>query len=370
MLPTLSATMGIALILLALWDGFRTVVLPRRVTGRFRLNWVFYRIVWPQWARLVACTTARRRDRLLGVYSPLALLVQIAIWAGALIVGFALLQWSLGPNLEDPIGPADFGSTLYFSGVTFLTLGFGDVTPLTPLSRFLAVVESGIGFGFLAVVIGYLPMFYSAFAQREVTVTVLDARAGSPPSAVEFLRRCLQVSQTEELLASWEYWAAELLESHMSYPALGLFRSQHDHQSWLAALTTMLDTCALILVGLEGVSAHRARLTFAMARHVAVDLTQVYDINPAAHGPDRLAPQTLEQVRIVLAQAGLPMRKGPQAAARLAELRSMYEPYVAALSRFLVMPLPPWLPIEDRQDAWEASPYDDVHWTMIDERRE
>ena len=156
------------------------------------------------------------------------------------------------------------------------------------LSRALAVCESGIGFGFLAIVIGYLPVIYGAFSRREVSISLLDARAGSPPSALELLRRHGEdggLLELHRLLLEWERWCAELLESHLSYPVLCFYRSQHSNQSWLATLTTILDTCSLIIVGIEGTSARQARLTFAMARHAVVDLAQVIGQAPLINDP-------------------------------------------------------------------------------------
>src|SRR5262249_34012551 len=156
-----------------------------------------------------------------------------------------------GPAGEQP-GLATY---LYLSGTTFFTLGYGDVTPVGPFGRVLAVAESGLGFGFMAVIIGYLPVLFQAFSRREVTISLLDARAGSPPSAAQFLLRLARterVDAVEPFLAEWERWAAELLESQLSFPVLSYYRSQHDNQSWLAALTTVLDTCAFLIAGVKG----------------------------------------------------------------------------------------------------------------------
>src|SRR5262249_18382453 len=138
---------------------------------------------------------------------------------------------------------------VYMSGETFFTLGFGDITPSTPLGRVLAVLESGLGFGFLGTVVGYLPTMYAAFAQRETEISLMDARAGSPPTASELLRRAAQGGDAwcTEVLRTWERWCAQLLEAHISYPQLAYYRSQHSNQSWLGALTTILDSTALLL---------------------------------------------------------------------------------------------------------------------------
>src|SRR5215470_7046187 len=145
--------------------------------------------------------------------------------------------------------PAGFATDVYLSGTTFFTLGLGDVVPRSGLARALVVAEGGFGFGFLAAVIGYLPFIYGSFSKREVNISLLDSRAGTPPTAGELLRRHSYAqghNALQELLKDWELWAAELMESHLSYPVLAYFRSQHDNQSWIASLTAILDTCALL----------------------------------------------------------------------------------------------------------------------------
>ncbi|HSM54846.1 MAG TPA: potassium channel family protein [Candidatus Sulfomarinibacteraceae bacterium] len=365
-LDLLAALAGLLLISYTLWDTFRTVVLPRRVTSRLRVIWVFYRLLWPGWRRLVLrLSRGGARETLLSLFGPLALLMQTAIWATGLILGFALLLWGFGPDLNDPIAGPTFGTTLYFSGVTFLTLGFGDVRPVSALARLLAVAEAGVGFAFLALVISYLPTLYQAFSRREVVISLLDARAGSPPSAGELLRRCDEQHDVRALLAEWEVWSAEVLESHMSYPALALFRSLHDHQSWLATLTTILDTSALMLSRGPGNVQRQARLTFAMARHTAVDLVQVLDVEPIYPDRNRLAPGTYAQLQAILDDIYPAPADPGSTQEQLRGLRQLYEPYVTALSRFLHIPLPRWLPSSTEQDAWEASPYDDMHWQRL-----
>jgi hypothetical protein len=106
-----------------------------------------------------------------------------------LIGGFALLLWGLGAQLVATGGDAGFGTALYGSGTTFFTLGLGDVLPHTALGRLLVVLEAGMEFAFLALIISYIPVLSQAFSHREVYVSLLDARAGSPPSAAELLRR-------------------------------------------------------------------------------------------------------------------------------------------------------------------------------------
>jgi hypothetical protein len=357
----LAAILGLALILIILWDAFETIILPRRVTRRLRLTSVFYRTMWSICSGLVrAMRNRKRREKYLGTFGPLSLLMLLAMWALGLILGYAILLWAADTRLNIAAANTNFGTYLYLSGVTFFTLGYGDVAPLLGLGRALVVIEAATGFGLLAIVIGYLPVLYQSFSRREVNIALLDARAGSPSSAAEMLRRHGEHGHLHDLnkvLHEWEHWSAELLESHLSYPVLCYFRSQHDNQSWLGSLTTILDTCALVMVGIEGTPAWQARLTFAMARHAVVDLAQIFRTAPIAaeYDPCRLLAGDLERIREILARNGTNLKDGEEAEQRLAELRAMYEPYVCALSELLLMPLPSWILGEDAIDNWKTS---------------
>jgi hypothetical protein len=358
----LAASFSVALIFIVLWDAFETMVLPRRVTRRVRLTRLFYRCTWLPWsaaARLIP--SGKRRESYLGFYGPLSLLLLLSVWAVGLVVGFGALHWALGSAVNAPEGTAGFGTDLYLSGTTLFTLGLGDVTPRTPVARALTVLEAGMGFGFLAIVIGYLPVLYQSFSRREVNISLLDARAGSPPTAAELLRRHSQdrgMEALRQLLHEWERWSAELLESHLSYPVLAHFRSQHNNQSWLAALTTILDTSALVMAGLEGASKRQAELTFAIARHAVVDLAQVFGTPPREQERERLPAAESARLRAALTAAGLQLREGGAADQELRELRRMYEPYVRSLAKYLMVTLPPWILESRRTDNWQTSAWD------------
>jgi hypothetical protein len=350
------AIVGAALIVIILWEAFESIVLPRRVSRRFRLTRLFYRSIWKPWAALARRMRAGKvREALLGYFGPLSLLMLLVVWAAGLILGFAIVFWGPALTLSASDGPASFSAYLYMSGSSFFTLGFGDVTPIGKVGRFLAVAESGVGLGFLALVIGYLPVIYQGFSRREMHISLLDARAGSPPTAFELLRRHAgKMDVLDTLLSEWEHWAADLMESHLSYPTLCYYRSQHNNQSWLAAVTTIMDTCALVIVGVEDGPIRQAELTFAMARHAVVDLSQIFNTAPCSPG-DRLSPEELARLRSTLARNGVKLAEGSSADRRLNDLRMMYEPYAAALSKFLLMNLPPWILAREAHDNWQTS---------------
>ena len=349
---------GAALVVLVLWDAFEAIVLPRTPTNRFRLTRFFYQILWRPCAavgrRLPAGSV---REQFLSLFGPLSLLLLLVFWASGLLLGFALLHWGTDARAGEI---HNFSTALYLSGTTFFTLGLGDVKPENVFSRVLVVVESGVGFGFLAIVISYLPVVYAAFSRREVAIVRLDVRAGSPPTAAELLRhQCRRGGATglDAYLLECERWAAELLEAHLSYPILCQYRSQHRDQSWLAALVALLDTCALLIVGVEGAPSPQAPLTFAMARRAILDIAHLFNYaaddstvtDPAGH-VDRLPPAEAGRLRALLADAGTVLRSGPDADQKLRELREIYEPAARLLSAFLIMPLPPFLPAAEIAD--------------------
>jgi hypothetical protein len=356
--------LGVALFLIVIWDAFEAIILPRRVTRKFRLTRMFYRDTWILWKFLLRLVkNPKRRETVLGFYGPISLLVLVGIWAVGLVFSFALMQYGAGSAVLMNSGPSGFNTDMYLSGTTFFTLGLGDVLPRSGLARALVVTEAGFGFGFLAAVIGYLPFIYGSFAEREVNISLLDSRAGTPPTAGELLRRHSYARGQEalaELLKEWERWCAELMESHLSYPVLAFFRSQHDNQSWIASLTAILDTCVLVIVGIEGACEKQAELTFAIARHACVDLAQVFGVSPLPLPHDRLDAQGLRHIRDVLAESGMKLRDGVEADAKLNKLRNMYEPYIYALGSYLSQPLPPWIPLKKGKDNWQTTAWAQV----------
>src|SRR5271166_529779 len=358
---------GLVILWVVFLDAFETVVLPRRVTRHFKLTAWFYRRTWIPWKKVADhIKTPSRQQSFLGYFGPLSLILLLAFWATMLIFGFALVQYGLGGHEQLGNEPITFGRIVYQRGQTFFTLGYGDILPTTEASRAVSVLEAGMGFAFLGLVIGYIPVVYSSFSRREIQISMLDARAGSPPSAVELLVRlagssdnpAIEQAVLDAVLRDWERWAAELLESQISYPVLTFFRSQHSNQSWLGALTTMLDVTSLVLMGIEGVHPGQAKLTFAMARHAAVDLAQVVNARLDLTAPDRLPDEEFEALRAALDDAGLQLRTDEYAHEKLAKLRSMYEPYVHSTSRNLMMTLPPWRHPEKTRDNWQAGPWD------------
>jgi len=352
--------LGFALLVSILWDAFESVILPRHVRRSFRIARVFYRTTWRICYRTAThIRDPKRREGYLGYFGPLSLLLLIGFWALALVLAFAMVQWAAGSALSSPEGPSTFRTDLYFSGTTFFTLGLGDIIPQTSVARVLSVVEAGTGFGFLALIIAYLPTLYGAFSQREINISLLDARAGSPPTASELLRRHGAERIQNGLahyLRDWENWSGQLMETHVTYPFLCFFRSQHDNQSWVAAFTAILDTCALLIAYGEGETKWQAQLTFAISRHAVADLAQIFYIDARVPEVNRLPPEDLPKVRRLVIDCGVAASADLELGdAKLKELRLLYEPYLNGLSKLLLMPLPPWgvdMPPHQENTVW------------------
>jgi hypothetical protein len=354
-----------------LLDAFQTIILPRRPVGSLRLTRVFFLLTWKPWVLIVRRIPRRKwREQLFSIYGPASLLLLFAMWAVLLIWAYALIYFGMHTPFSDPMHPvtlwARLRSCVYVSGTTIFTLGLGEVLPATHASRTMVVVEAGTGLGFIALVIGYVPVLYTAFSQREIQVALLDARAGSPPTAGELLLRHNFNGGYEALnvlLAEWERWCATMLETHVSYPILCYYRSQHDNQSWLASLTTVLDTCALLITTVEGPSTRQAQLTFAVGRHTLVDLVHVFSRDKQARellaGPARRQPDE-EYARLCaqLGEAGYRLCGDIGSRERLAGVRALYEPYAWAMADYLQLTLPDWAPPPPdparRMDQWKT----------------
>jgi hypothetical protein len=354
-----------------LLDAFQTIILPRRPVGRLRITRLFFIATWRPWRWFASrWAKARTREQLYSFYGPLSLLLLFVVWALLLLFSYAFIYFGMHTPFSDPMHPLTalhrLRSCIYVSGTTLFTLGLGDVLPASQPARALMVLEAGTGLGFVALVIGYVPVLYNTFSAREIEVALLDARAGSPPTAGEILARHNFSGGHQaltDLLAQWERWCALMLETHISYPILCYYRSQHDNQSWLAALTTVLDTCALLITTVEGPSTRQAQLTFAIGRHTLVDLGHVFHLEPMEqqfreHPPTRLPDEEFSRLCSLIGEAGFSLCGYLDSRQRLAAIRALYEPHSCALANYLRLQLPLWAtPPPDpgrKRDGWTA----------------
>ncbi len=332
----LVGVVGGILICLMLAEFFVAFLLPRRVKRDPRIAQGIYRAVWRPWRRLAARLGPVRGDTMLGFFGPFALLLELVVWTIGLMLGYACLQWAGGGRFS-----------VAFSAGTFLSASF---QPVGAWQRTVGLLEAATGVGVLFIVIGYLPSVFAAFSRREVAVSRLAARAGSPPTAGALLARAAERGRWEELdryLHDSEDWAAELMETHLSFPLLAYYRSQHLGQNWLAALTTIVDTSAVLLAALEDRSsqARSAEVTFALGRHALADLA-LQARAPAPSAMRALSSDELGELRRLLEHGDLPLVPEDEWRHRLEVYRRSYEPKAAALAHELSLRLPPWFPDE------------------------
>jgi hypothetical protein len=348
---------GVVSIGAILHDAFEVMLLPRRVKSKMRIVRYFFSGTWAFWrAAARRLKTADRRHNFLGLYGPLSLLLLLVVWASGLILAFGSLFWVINGAY---MNPAQILNQLYFSGVTFFTLGYGDLIPQSAAAKVLSVMEAGTGLGFIAMVIGYLPVLYQLFSRREAQVMMLDSVAGSPPTATTLIKRHAEghsLDGLDILLRHWQQWSAELLESQLSYPMLAYYRSQHDNQSWLAALTAVMDASVLVMVGLDGVRTFQASLTFATARLALIEMGRVLAVGPAKLDENRLNATAFAEIKRQLVQSDVCFVDDNAAEEKLSAFRQTYEPFLHGLAEHLVLELPGWLPAPGQVDNWVNSP--------------
>ncbi len=337
--------------------------MTRSVSRSWRLSRIFYAIASKTYYGYAGkVKNERGRNALLMIYAPLSMIILFAFWGGFIVLGFAFVGYGFAiPHSTGTLNPFE---AWYYSGVTFLTLGYGDIAPTNSLGRLIAVIEAATGLVFLASIISYLPVMYAAVQKREYPIILLDTKAGSEPTAYELLKRHAEhgaLHSLRGLLEKYETWGAEMLEAYLSYPIIAFYRSQHDSQNWLKTTTAIMDACTIIEACYPATDEagkrlkFQARATYAMLRHVIVDLAYVIKMPPAEDCTFRLAPEDFKRMLRDLNEAGLPVVGTYES---ICDSREMYEPYCVALGRGLLMDLPDWIPATNEKDNWEVAAWD------------
>jgi hypothetical protein len=346
---------GGLLLVAMLSEFFVTFMLPRRVKRDPRLARGLFRAAWRPWRRLARHLPEALGDTLLGFFGPLWVIATLAIWSLGIVLGFACLIWSDGSPFA--AHGVDFGDDLYASAAAFFSAGT-NLDPVGGFGRTLQIGEAASGFAVLFIAIGYLPALYQAFSRREVAVSQLDPRAGSPPTAGTLLLQAAERGRWEPLnryLAEWETWTAELMETHLAYPVLGYFRSQHLNQNWLASLTAVVDSCAFVVASAEDQGDEGAVLTFAIGRHALADLAHVFRVRLVDADHARLARDQFDELHSRIAASGVVLVPADEAWTHLEKLRRAYEPYARGLAAQLALNLPNWMPAGEVEKNWRLA---------------
>lgn len=330
---------GLALVILVLDAAIRSLVLPRgEVVVLTRIIWVSTRRVFNLIAR--ACKTYEGRDRVMALYAPLTLLVQPAVWLVMVLAGFMMMFHALGVS-SWRVAFTESGSSLF-------TLGF--VRPRDLPTTALAFTEAAIGLGILALIIAYLPSTYAAFSRREVLVAKLSARAGTPPSAIEFLIRVHRIDELHELddvWKEWQEWFAEVEETHTSQAPLVFFRSPRHDRSWITASGVVLDAAAFANSTVDiPWSPHAAlcvRAGYSALRAIADFYYMPYDPDPQPTDPTSVAREEYDDAWRQLAEAGVPLKSDvDQAWVDFNGWRVNYDTALVGLAGLTVAPYALW----------------------------
>ena len=343
MLEALEVVLGIVVVAYVLNDLFQSVVVPRSTPARYRLTRWVVRPGWRAWRGLALRTSSSgERDRMLGMFAPLIVVVLLVLWLSILALGFGFIFFGLRDQLHPVVH--DFPTAVYFAGTSVLTIGFGDFVATSGLARVLALVAGGTGLGTIALAISFLFSLYASFQRREILIVTLDARAGAPPSGVTLLATMAKLGMIDDLprfFGDWEKWAAEVLDSHLAYPVLAYFRSSHDNESWVSALGAVLDATTLLLTTCSGGPHGPAKLMFAMGTHLVEDLGRFFRIESDHDvGVERYE---FDQAREQLAAAGWTLRGSEESWVAFSRLRIQYAVALNNMAKWWAAPPTQWI---------------------------
>ncbi len=330
---------GATLVLFSVRSSIRVLVLPRSVSDQIgRVVFLGMRSLFD--LRTRKAKTYEERDDIMALYAPVSLLVLPAVWLAVVFVGYMAMYWA--------IGVGSIAAVYRVSGSSLFTLGFATVEELVTSS--LVFSEAAIGLVLVALLIAYLPTIYGAFSRREAAVTMLEVRAGSPPSAVEMIERFYRIGQLDrmsQLWVTWEAWFVDIEETHTSLGALAFFRSPQGHRSWITAAGAVLDAAALCASTVDQPRDPQRdlclRAGYLALRYIADFFRIKYNPNPKPDDPISIARQEFDQVYDRLLQAGIPLKPDRDDCWRhFAGWRVNYDTVLVALCGLLMAPEAPW----------------------------
>ncbi len=320
-------------------SSIRTLVVPRGEPVLLsRIVFVTIRSLYN--LRANRADTYAQRDRIMASYASLSLLALLPVWLAGVGFGYMMMFWALGAP--------SWLEAFRTSGSALLTLGFESPTGVA--QSLLMFSEAAIGLMFVALLIAYLPTMYSAFERREALVTMLEVRAGSPPSVVEMLARYYRIHGLDHLGEAWERWEewfADVEESHTSLGALAFFRSPDPNRSWVTSAGVVLDTAAFTNATLDIPHDPRAdlciRAGFLALRHVAGFFGIAYDPDPKPTDPISVSRGEFDAVCDELATRGLPLKRDRDQAWRdYVGWRVNYDTVLLRLAGLTMAPYAPW----------------------------
>lgn len=352
----LAIAAGLFIVAVALRDVFQGVIVPRAENTTLRISRYLMRGVWRLWpliADRLYPRDARKREDFLGTFAPFHLVTLLVVWVAMLVIGWGLFFYGLRRDLR----PSDltFGAAAYYAGASLLTIGYGDIVAQTTAARVMSLLAAASGLGVVAVVTSFLFSIFGAFQERERFVVTFGARAGVPPSGVGLLTVHGFAGLREDLAQIFrdgQTWTATVMESHLAYPILMMFRSSHDYESWVGTLGSLMDAASLVISTLEPKSMlnaqtqGQARIMYDLGRHLAGDFAQYFRFSHAharaANGAG-VERHEFDKACAHLRAAGYELRDPDLAWLDFSRLRASYGPHYNALARWLEIPPVQWI---------------------------
>jgi hypothetical protein len=337
----LAVAAGLTLVLVSASDAVSTLVTTRRRHGRHWPTQVFYRRTWRAWVALGRRVRPELREGFLAVYGPLSLLGLLVTWVVLLVTGWGAVWWGMRSAVPGVDGYLD---AVYFAGVGFFTVGFGDLVPAGRLARLLVLVEAFMGLVTMALVIGYLPTLYGAYSRREVQLLSLDDMSDEATTPIGFLEDCYASGGPQAVAAAftdWERWCDDVFDSHTAYPMLAMFRSRQPGQNWLTALGVVLDAATLCLATVDSPRVGPAARLWRRASRM---LQSLRGMPTAMRQPVELEDTVTEEAPFReayerLGGLGAPLHPYEQAWAEFRRLREAYVPGLVTATRLLQVPM-------------------------------
>jgi hypothetical protein len=331
---------GLLLVIWTLLSAIRNVVLPRSAPELVS-RVVFATLLRLLHIRMHSMRSFDEKDRLMALYAPVGLLLLLPVWLVLVLFGYAAMFWAV--SVAAPL------NAIRESGSSLLTLGFVPVDGM--IQAALAFSEAAIGLILVALLIAYLPSMYAAFARRETAVSLLEVRAGSPPTAVEMIERYYRIhglDRLREQWVTWEMWFTDIEESHTSLAALSFFRSPRAGRSWITAAGAVLDAAALTWAAVDVPATPEAALCI---RAGFLALRNIADFFGIGYHPDPHYPEQSISIRRTefdavcdrLASVGVPLKPDREQAWRdFAGWRVNYDVVLLGLCSLVLPPYAPW----------------------------
>lgn len=306
--------------------------------------------IWPHLAYRLYRNDERKREDFLSTFAPFHLILLLVVWVTMLVIGWGLFFYGVRDELH-PSG-IGFASSVYYAGASLLTLGYGDIVATSTFARVMSLVAASSGLGVVAVVTSFLFAIFGAFQNRETFVVTIGARAGVPPSGLGLLAVHAFAELRDDLpqvFRDGQTWTAHVMESHLAYPVLMMFRSSHDYESWLGTLGTLLDAAVLVMSTLDPAdmvnsqTQGQARIMYDIGRHLASDFSSYLKFKHVRNGSVGVERREFELACAHLEKAGYKLRDADAAWKEFSRLRAAYSSHLGALARWLEIPPVQWV---------------------------